>query len=185
MPETWVPLEALERGQLPPLCLITGRADAAVREQRIAYAANPTERGSALTTPGSVAIGSVFGPGAAVVVASLKAQPYVLARVPLSSAGAQRLMWTRPLSWAVVATNFFSVLVLAGLTRSPVVALLSLIAAVVGTIAFGVWYGRKAGLALLKRQGNEVLLDLPNEQAAQAIAAAFPKSVDVGAHSVG
>ena len=76
-------------------------------------------------------------------------------------------------------------LVLAGLTQSAVVALLSLIGAIVGTIAFGLWYGRKAGLALVKRQGNQVLLDLPNEQAAEAIAAAFPKSVDAGAHSVG
>jgi hypothetical protein len=185
MAQVWVPIDALTQGKLPPVCLLTGTENAALRDRPVSWVGHPTERGSALTTPGSVALAATVGYQVAILAAGFKQPPVVQGRVPLSDSAVRRMALTRPLVFLVVLASMVLAVVAGGVTNSAFVFLGALLLGFVGSVAFGVVYGRWAGLALVRREGNQVLLDLPNDRAAAAIAQALPKSVDGRAHSVG
>jgi hypothetical protein len=185
MAQVWVPIDALTQGKLPPVCLLTGTQNAKVHEWPVSWVGHPTERGSAMTTPGSVAIAATLGYQVAIVAAAFKRPPVVQGKLPLTHSALLRMGLTKPLSF-VVTVACMALSVFAGaVTHSGLVFLAALLLGFVVSVGFGVVYGRWAGLALVRREGDRVLLDLPNEEAAAAIARALPKSVDGPAHSVG
>jgi hypothetical protein len=175
MAQVWVPLEALTQGKLPPVCLLTGSEGAELRERPVSWVGHPTERGSAMTTPGSVALAATFGYQVAIVAEAFKKPPVVHGLLPLSDSALRRMGLTRPLSWLVTGVSFVLAMMAAALTQSALVGVIALLGAFAGSVAFGVVYGRWAGLALVRREGDRVLLDLPNARAAAAIAHAHPE----------
>jgi hypothetical protein len=184
MPRVWVPVEALVEGTLPAVCLVCGVDGAPMREHRIEWGASPSARGSALATPGGVGVATTIGPAAATVMAALDSAPFLTARIPLTGEALERIALWRYLGLGVVAALVLGALV-AGAAFDGVGFGAGIVCAFVCAMVFGGIHGRRTGLALLKREGNAVLLEVPSDRAAAAIAQAFPKSVDAHTPSVG
>jgi hypothetical protein len=164
MAQVWVPIEALTGGKLPPVCLITGETHGvALRELSLRWVSSTGGLGRAnhLDT--------------AVVRSALSSSPILAARVPLTDEGERRYAMSRQTGLVFVGGLSAPTIFFGALGGGPGAAF-GLCLGVAAAIAYAVYFGRGTGIGLLRRSGDEVLLEVENDRAAAALSDSFPKS---------
>jgi hypothetical protein len=170
MAQVWLPLDALVEGKLPPQCLITGAVEGV------------EPRDVELDWDSSGARGSYTVGGGEWIPTGVKRPGKLSVRLPLTQKAYEHLYLARLVGKLLIVPALFIPAALAIYFESWALGLGSLAATVT---AISLYIARQPDFGLRRRVGDDVLFELPDGSAADALMRTFPKSVDGNAHSVG
>lgn len=164
MPQVWIPTDALVEGKLPPVCLVTGTTEGV------------TFHGVDVPWSSSGARGTSVHP--AVSPLAFSGDPTAGIKLPMTDEGLRRYQLSRKTGAAIIGSIASLTLLGAGLTNTGAGLSIGFGLGVAGAITYAVYFGRGTSIAMIRRRGAEILVEVSNEDAAAALSRAFPQTED-------